>query len=311
MFQPTEWVIPSAGFFSKTSECDALVQNGAFFMELDAAAIMESINKGNGINPDVIGTINSNRRFALIYKGEIVTQGNRYDKAYQKVLQDIRKVSYSSEEVSKTLESLFNRRRIVSVEDGVQLGITPEKGIKTSFRLIDEFGNYAGEFIRAQEKADKLTYSISIRGKTEKLNCFTRLLDEKSAISNELPVYGNERMLMGDFNIPKVITDKYSGLGDLVLSDAMAFYQTNKKFGQLDGVIGWWKKATMYDDYGGQSINLTKFWEAIDKGETVESAALSTFTGSKMKAKGFGKVRYDTPKNIINTNEVIVNFLKK
>jgi len=87
LFQPTEWVIPSAGFFSKTSECDALVQNGAFFIELDAAAIMESINKGSVINPDVIGTISSNRKFALVYKGEVVAQGSRYDKAYQKVLQ--------------------------------------------------------------------------------------------------------------------------------------------------------------------------------------------------------------------------------
>ncbi|MFP3591907.1 hypothetical protein [Chryseobacterium sp. SIMBA_038] len=106
MFQPSEWVIPSAGFFSKTSECDALVQNGAFFMELDAAAIMESINKGNGINPDVIGAISSNRRFALIYKGEIVTEGSRYDKAYQKALQDLKKVSYNSKRIEEILEEL-------------------------------------------------------------------------------------------------------------------------------------------------------------------------------------------------------------
>ncbi|OCA76053.1 hypothetical protein BBI01_04980 [Chryseobacterium artocarpi] len=307
IFSPTEWVIPSAGFISKTSECDVLIQNGAFFMELDAAAIMENINKG--IDPDVIGAISSNRKFALVYNGEIIAQGSRYDKAYQKILQEIRKVSYSSEKVGEYLETIVNRRRIVSVETDVNLGITPEKGIKMSFRLIDEFGNYAGELIRAQEKGDKLVYSLSVRGKPQKLNCFTRLLDEKSAIPNELPVYGNERMLMGDFNIPKTITDKYSGLGDLVLSDAMAFYQTNKKFGQLDGVIGWWKKATMYEDYGGQSINLTKFWEARAAGKSIEEAALSTFTGSRMKAKGFGKIRYRTQD--IKENEVIVNFLLK
>jgi len=52
-------------------------------LELDAAAIMESINKG--INPDVIGAISSKRKFALVYKGEIVAQGsilkkiNNYD----------------------------------------------------------------------------------------------------------------------------------------------------------------------------------------------------------------------------------------
>lgn len=104
MFSPTEWVIPSAGFISKTSECDALIQNGAFFLELDAAAIMESIGKKGGINPDAIGSISSNRRFALVYKGEIVAQGSRYDKAYQKVLQEIKKVSYNAEKVGKILE---------------------------------------------------------------------------------------------------------------------------------------------------------------------------------------------------------------
>jgi hypothetical protein len=43
---------------------------------------MESINKGNGINPDVIGAISPNRKFALIYKGEIVAKGSRHDKVY-------------------------------------------------------------------------------------------------------------------------------------------------------------------------------------------------------------------------------------
>lgn len=118
-------------------------------------------------------------------------------------------------------------------------------------------------------------------------------------------------MLMGDFNIPTAITYRYSGLGDLILSDAIVFYQSNKKFGRLDGVIGWWKKASMYEDYGGQSINLKKFWEAVDDGMSYEKAALETFTGSKMKAKGFGKVRYNTSKNKISETEVIVNFLKK
>ncbi|WP_165585238.1 hypothetical protein [Chryseobacterium soli] len=48
----------------------------------------------------------------------------------------------------------------------------------------------------------------------------------------------------------------------------------------------------------------------MEKGMPYDKAALETFTGSKMKAKGFGKVRYDTPKNTVKENEVIVNFLK-
>ncbi len=60
---------------------------------------------------------------------------------------------------------------------------------------------------------------------------------------------------------------------------------------------------------GGQSINLTKFWEARKVSKSVEDAALSTFTGSKMKKLGFGKVRYIS-KNI-SENQVIVNFIKE
>ncbi|WP_294231915.1 EndoU domain-containing protein [uncultured Chryseobacterium sp.] len=112
LFQPTEWVIPSAGFFSKTVECNALVQNGAFFMELDAAAIMESINKGAGINPDMIGFISPNRRFALVYKGEIVAEGSRYDKAYQKTLMELKRASYNVEKVGDILEEFYNLKHL-------------------------------------------------------------------------------------------------------------------------------------------------------------------------------------------------------
>ncbi len=112
MFSPTEWVIPSAGFFSKTSECDALIQNGAFFMELDVAAIMERINKGSGINPDVIGAISSNRKFALIYKGEIIAQGSRYDRAYQETLMGLKQENHNVRKIGVILEGLYNLKHL-------------------------------------------------------------------------------------------------------------------------------------------------------------------------------------------------------
>lgn len=112
LFQQTEWVVPSAGFFSKTVECDALIQNGAFFIELDAAAIMESINKGSGINPDIIGAISPSRKFALVYKGEIVAQGGRYDKAYQKTLMDLKRASYNVGKVGEILEELHGLKHL-------------------------------------------------------------------------------------------------------------------------------------------------------------------------------------------------------
>ncbi|WP_262884125.1 hypothetical protein [Chryseobacterium panacisoli] len=39
-------------------------------MELDAAAIMESIGKKGGLNPDAIGSISSNRSMLWYIKGK-------------------------------------------------------------------------------------------------------------------------------------------------------------------------------------------------------------------------------------------------
>ncbi|MFY7816080.1 MAG: hypothetical protein ACOVRK_12935, partial [Chryseobacterium taeanense] len=144
-------------------------------MELDAAVIMESINKG--INPDVIGAISSNRKFGLVYNSEIVALGNRYDKAYQKVLMDLKKLSYSSDEVGKYLESLFNRRRVVSVEEASLLGKAPEKGVKMSFNLFDELGNNIGQLTRSPN-GNELYYKLIFRGKEIDIKSNLKLLDD-------------------------------------------------------------------------------------------------------------------------------------
>ncbi|WP_123902611.1 hypothetical protein [Chryseobacterium elymi] len=68
---------------------------------------MENINKGNGINPDVIGSISSNRKFALVYEGEIIAQGSRYDKAYQKTLMYLKRASTNAEKGEKILKDLL------------------------------------------------------------------------------------------------------------------------------------------------------------------------------------------------------------
>lgn len=112
LFQPTEWVIPSGGFFSKTVECDALVQNGAFFMELDAASVIGQLEKG--INPDIIGAISPKRKFALIYQGEIVALGNKFDKNYAGTLQNLKKVISNANEVKEYLDTLKRFSKIKS-----------------------------------------------------------------------------------------------------------------------------------------------------------------------------------------------------
>lgn len=90
-------------------------------MELDAASIMESINKGSGINPDVIGAINSNRIFALVYKGEIVAQGNRYDKNYQKTLLNLKQGSYDAERAGNMLKGLLYEKIYLKYIDKFKL----------------------------------------------------------------------------------------------------------------------------------------------------------------------------------------------
>lgn len=168
MFNPTEWVIPSAGFISKTSECDALIQNGAFFIELNAAAIMESIGKKGGINPDAIGSISSNRRFALVYKGEIIAQGSRYDKAYQKVLQEIRKVSYDAEKVGKILEEyriIAFCERIPKIANKFPLESLPEEGFILSYTFDSNgiFKQSTGNIFKSREYDFVITKSGELR----------------------------------------------------------------------------------------------------------------------------------------------------
>ncbi|WP_439479966.1 hypothetical protein [Chryseobacterium aquaticum] len=172
LFQQTEWVIPSGGFFSKTVECDALMQNGTFFMELDAASIMESINKGNGINPDVIGAISPNRKFALVYKGEIVAKGNRYDKVYQKTLMDLRRASHDVKKVGEILETLWKRIARLSEdgkywicinETGTELRWANvaekdiQKSINAAVRSSNEGKLWEGEIARELSQYEKIT----------------------------------------------------------------------------------------------------------------------------------------------------------
>ncbi|WP_431609324.1 hypothetical protein [Chryseobacterium sp. 'Rf worker isolate 10'] len=274
-------------------------------MELDAAGI----GKKGGVNPDAIGSINSNRRFALVYKGEIIAQGSRYDKAYQKVLQEIRKVSYSSEKVGEILESFVNRRRIVSVEDVSLLGKAPEKGVKMLFNLFDELGNNIGQLIRSPNK-NELYYRLIFRGKEIDIKSTLKLLDDKYRLRG-LPIKEGEHLLYGDLNIPKEVTDKYSGLGQIIYEDGLKYFLNAKKYGKVDGTVSVWIKADIYTDYGGQSINLDQFWKARDAGVSIEQAAFSTFAGKQAKKFGFSKVRFDIKdKNFVERDQVIINFLK-
>ncbi|MDR6158681.1 hypothetical protein QF023_002197 [Chryseobacterium sp. SLBN-27] len=97
LFQPTEWVIPSAGFFSKTVECDALVQNGAFFIDLNTNLTA------------------SKKEFGLVYNGKVIVRGNKFNKYYAGTLQDLKRLSH---DVDKVKEYLAQLERFSSIESG-------------------------------------------------------------------------------------------------------------------------------------------------------------------------------------------------
>ncbi|CAD0225790.1 hypothetical protein [Chryseobacterium sp. JV274] len=137
-------------------------------MELDAAAIMESIGKKGGINPDAIGSISSNRRFALVYKGEVIAQGSRYDKAYQKVLQEIRKVSYNAEKVGQVLEEyriIAFCERIPKIANKFPLESLPEEGFILSYTFDSNgiFKQSTGNIFKSREYDFVITKSGELR----------------------------------------------------------------------------------------------------------------------------------------------------
>lgn len=175
MFQQTEWVIPSGGFFSKTVECDALVQNGAFFMELDAANTLGQIEKG--INPDIIGAISPSRKFALIYQGEIVAQGSRYDKVYQKSLMELKRASYSVEKVGEILEEL-----LANVRYAEAYPVSGLKSLINASKAFEEFGEIGRKVVMQVDR--EVIYT---------LNNFTKnIIKEKTMISGMASVNGDK-----------------------------------------------------------------------------------------------------------------------
>lgn len=153
-------------FVLKTSECDTLIQKGAFLLQPDVAAIMESIGRKGGVNPDVIGSISSNRRFALIYKGEIIAQGSRYDRAYQEILANLKKVSYDAEKVKNILEIklLIKNKKSLDLFHGTSpnAAISIKKnGVLLSMNLIElDFNtNGKGAFYTSSSYKETVGYN--------------------------------------------------------------------------------------------------------------------------------------------------------
>ena len=69
-------------------------------------------------------------------------------------------------------------------------------------------------------------------------------------------------------------------------------------------------KSNRYADYGGESIILKQFWNAVDQGMSYEDAAFSTFAGKWAKDNGFTKFFVDNIDDDILPSKVVIKFLK-
>ncbi|VXB82545.1 conserved hypothetical protein [Flavobacterium sp. 9AF] len=245
-------------------------------------------------------------QIALIYKDEAIIRANSLD--FAKASKDIIKNLNHKDKFFEVCENIINRRKVISLKDAELLGQAPKSGVKMLFTLIDELGNNIGQLSRSPNR-NELYYKLIQKGKEIDIKCYMKLLDDKYKL-NDLPIKNGEHLLYGDFNIPKEITNKLSGIGQIIYEDGLKYFLRAKKYGKVDGTVSIWEKSNAYTDYGGQSINLNQFWKAFDKGMSYEQAAFETFAGKQAKKFGFTKVRTNINHNIVTRDKVQINFLQ-
>lgn len=227
----------------------------------------------------------------------------------------------TGKDVSKMTEKEFdqfikykvvNERQLVNIADKNQLGTA------TKIELVNDTGENIGYItrnmrypskntIRYQFYATKESGTIKIGSKID-LKCEIKLLDSQSAKKMNLHVKEGEEILYLNLNIPPKINNQYSGLGKIIFDDANIFLKSSEKIPKINGMFGHWvKNSEMYAHYGGESINLRKFWKAIDGGMKPKDAAFETITGKWAKENGYTKVDIQ----IFEKDQVIIKFLKE
>jgi len=214
---------------------------------------------------------------------------------------------------SFTKQIVLNKRKTIILSDINELGKA------NKIQLVDETGESVGYITRNMRYGAKkgITYEFNAlketgaikKGSKTDLNCEIKLLDSESAKQYDLPVKQNEEILYLDFNIPAKINDQYSGLGKIIFADAHSFMQNSKKVPEINGMFGVWiKYPEYYAHYGGESINLKKFWKAIENGMDEEKAAFETITGKWAKENRYTKAEIQ---GTIKRDEVTIKFLKE
>ena len=192
------------------------------------------------------------------------------------------------------------------------LGSVSKTGAAVKIRLIDELGNFVGELSRANQKSNILSYHYIRNGKKIDLKSTVGLHNDSTnnAIVSYL-INKGEHLIYGDLNFPIDINNKFSGLGNIILNDALQYFTKNPKFESVDCIATLWTENKIYTDYGSYSLNLQQFWKNVNQEKmTFEEAALNTFTGKWAKENDFSKVRIKIQKDDILPDEVRLVILK-
>ncbi|WGH74651.1 hypothetical protein P8625_11200 [Tenacibaculum tangerinum] len=203
----------------------------------------------------------------------------------------------------------LSKREKLNVSNIDDLGKLGKNGAPVKLSLVNTLGKKVGELTR-NLKNNNLIYSLKLNNNKRNVHLEVSLFEKSNPYN--LPVKEGEKILYGDLFIPTKITDEVTGIGKIVLDDSLAFFKNHSNFGKVDGNFGvWLKDDDLYKTYGGESINLKKFWQAMSKNNNnVEISAFETFTGKWAKENGFTKVWY-RPTQDITPDEVIIKFLKE
>lgn len=240
----------------------------------------------------------------LEYKGFVVFRGSK--KAVAKFAKELDEMG--EEAATKYLNELAGierkGRKILYIDDIERLG---DQAAEVELTLVDKFGDTILKTARKVTKEGKEIYiDYFINGEH---SGYLQIMSPEEAALHQLPINAGEKIIYGDININKEVTDKFAEIGKVILDDIYEFMKKNKEIGEADGVLGFWKADGVYNPYGGQSVNLKAFWEAVDNGMPYEKAAYETFTGKWAKAKGLKKAVWRSEDDIKRTR-TIIKFLK-
>lgn len=243
--------------------------------------------------------------YALVKDGKELFRGTK--KEIDELAGKLKKLGEA--DAKKYLDELIklSKRKRLKVSNIDDLGKLGKNGAPVKLSLVDDLGKKIGELTR-NLKQNKLIYSLKLNNSKRNVNLEVSLFEKTNPYN--LPVKEGEKILYGDLFIPTKITDEVTGIGKIVLDDSLAFFKNHSNFGKVDGNFGvWLKDDDLYRAYGGESVNLKKFWEAMAKNNNnVELSAFETFTGKWAKDNGFARVLFNR-KNI-KEDKVIIKFLK-